>query len=110
MTDMMLETDAPESRPAVWPQVTSSVRNPCFFIVGFDCSGTRRLTTLLDAHPQVAVAPELNWITYFFDTIKGPNLGGLLAWPLVTKWLHQKKFEPLGISREEVRKILEPME
>jgi len=68
------------------------------------------MATLLDAHPQLAVAPELNWITYFFDTLNGPNLEGLVAWPLVAKWLHQKKFESWKISREEIQQIIDPTE
>jgi hypothetical protein len=107
MTDVMLETGALELRPIVGPKSISFVRNPCFFIVGFDFSGTRRLATLLDAHPQVAVAPELNWITDFFDTLQGPNLEGLLAWPQLSKWIYQKEFESLCVSSDEVRKTIE---
>jgi hypothetical protein len=64
----------------------------------------------LDAHPQLAVAPELNWITDFFDTPSGPNLEGLVAWPQLAKWIRQKRFEPVAISSEEVRTIIEPTE
>jgi hypothetical protein len=109
MTNVMLETDAQES-PVVQPKASSVVRNPCFFVVGFAYSGARRLASLLDTHPQVAVAPEIDWITDFFDTLVGPNLEGLLAWPQLSKWIYQKKFESLGVSSEEVRKIIEPAE
>jgi hypothetical protein len=110
MSDVMLETGAQKSRPILRPEVTSVQRSPCFFIVGFSCSGTRRLATLLDALPQVAVAPELSWITDFFDTPSGPNLEGLVAWPQLAKWIRQKRFESVAISSEEVRKIIEPTE
>src|SRR5262249_5412441 len=110
MTNVMLETDGQQSRPVVRPKATCVVRNPCFFVVGFACSGTRRLASFLDAHPQLAVAPEIAWITNFFDTLNGPNLEGLLAWPLVTKWIYQKRFESLGVPSEEVRRIIEPTE
>jgi hypothetical protein len=102
---MMLATSNQKSQ--ILAETASSViGNPCLFIVGFPYSGTKRLATLLDAHPQLAIAPELNWITYFFDTPSGPNLEGFLAWPLIDKWIHQKKFEPLGIPIDEVRKII----
>jgi hypothetical protein len=68
------------------------------------------LAIFLDSLPQLAVAPELNWITYFFDTFNGPNLEGLLAWPLVAKWLYQKKFESFAVSSEELQKIIGPKE
>ena len=97
MTNVTFETGAQELRPIVRPKAVSVVRNPCFLILGFTCSGMRRLATLLDAHPQVAVAPELNWITDFFDTVQGPNLEGLLAWPQLAKWIYQKRFESLGV-------------
>src|SRR5262245_45765925 len=109
MRNVMLETPSPISS-MLRLQDAATRLNPGFFIVGFPFSGTRRVANLLDSHPQLTVAPELNWITYFFDTPKGPNLEGLLAWPLVAKWLYQRKFEPFAISSEDLQRIIAPSE
>jgi hypothetical protein len=91
-------------------RVTTSQRNPYFFIVGFPKSGTSLLRRILHAHPLLAVAPEVDWISSFFETTSGLNQEGLLAWPLVTKWVDQKKFDPFEIEKETIRKLVAPGE
>src|SRR5712692_3819899 len=106
MSTASLETAALNPRAIVPERNPPGLCDPSFFIVGFAGSGATHLSTILNAHPQLAVAPELNWITDFFDTPSGPNLDGLLARPLLAKWIEQKKFDPLDISREEIQKII----
>jgi hypothetical protein len=40
--------------------------HPCVFLVGCARSGTTLLHRLVDAHPQIAIVPEMHWITDFF--------------------------------------------
>jgi hypothetical protein len=42
--------------------VTGRLPNPALFIVGCPRSGTTLLQRLVDAHPDIAVIPELEWI------------------------------------------------
>jgi hypothetical protein len=68
------------------------------------------LGQLLDSHPDLAVAPDVDWILGFFETRTGLNLEGLLAPELVCKWIEQKKFDPFGLSRESVQGLIAPKE
>jgi hypothetical protein len=60
------------------------------------------------AHPQLAVAPEVDWITDFFETRSGPNLEGLLAPELIDKWVQQRRFDPFGLDGAAVEGLLPP--
>jgi hypothetical protein len=106
MSTASLETAIPNPRAIAPEENPPGLCNPSFLIVGFAGSGVTRLSAILNAHPQLSVAPELNWITDFFDTPSGPNLNGLLARPLLARWLAQKKFAPLEITGEEIQKII----
>ena len=46
---------------------------PTFFIVGMPRSGTTLLSFILDAHTQIAVAPETHYFTKFHDNITNPR-------------------------------------
>jgi LPS sulfotransferase NodH len=83
-------------------------RNPSFLIVGCPRSGLSLLGRLLDAHPLLAVAPDIEWLTKHFETRDGLNLDGVLACEPVTKWLEQKRFDPFEIPREDIKRLVEP--
>src|SRR5258708_340871 len=40
--------------------------NPFVFIVGCARSGTTLLQRIVDSHPQIAITPEMHWITDYF--------------------------------------------
>jgi hypothetical protein len=84
--------------------------NPTFFIVGCPRTGLTQLARLLDSHPLLAVAPEVNWITEHFETRTGLNLEGVLACEPLAKWLEQKRFDPFALRREEIKRLIQPGE
>jgi hypothetical protein len=69
-----------------------------------------RLGQILDAHPDLAIAPEVDWVMDFFETRTGLNLEGLLAPELVGKWVEQKQFDPFGLSRDAIGGVIAPGE
>jgi hypothetical protein len=70
----------------------------------------RHLEQILDSHPDLAVAPEVDWVIDFFETRTGLNMEGLLAPELVDKWVEQKRFDPFGLSRDAVQGLIAPGE
>src|SRR5690348_13498735 len=90
VTNMVLSTTAAMTGDIRKDKGSNLDRNPSFFIVGCPRSGLTLLQQLLDAHPLLAVAPEVHWITKHFETRAGLNLEGLLAAEPVAKWLEQK--------------------
>src|SRR5579884_1087190 len=82
--------------------------NPHFFLVGAPGSRMKHLEQILDAHPELAVAPEVDWILNFFKARTGLDLEGLLAPQLVAKWVEQKRFDPFGLGRESVQGLITP--
>ena len=84
--------------------------NPLFILVGVPGSGMTRLGKILDAHPDLAVAPDVDWVLEFFETRTGLNLEGLLAAELVGKWVEQKRFDPFGLDRDAIQGLIAPGE
>ena len=82
-------------------------RNPSFFVIGCLRSGLSLLGQLLDAHPLLAVAPDLHWITKHFETRTGLNVEACLAREPVAKWLQQRRFDPFEIPGEEIKRLIE---
>jgi Sulfotransferase family len=80
--------------------------NPSFFIVGVPGSGTTRLQDLINGHPELAVAPDMHHITWFFETRDGLNPDGLMAPELVAKWVEQRRFDSFQIDRDDIRSII----
>ncbi len=68
----------------------------------------RCLEQILDAHPDLAVAPEIDWILDFFKSRTGLDLEGLLAPQLVGKWIEQKRLDPFELSRESLQGLIAP--
>src|SRR5260370_1455717 len=80
--------------------------NPAFFLVGVPGSGTTLLQEVLNAHPSLAVAPDVYEITKYYETRTGLNRQGLIAPELVLKWGEQKRFEPFGVSRDDLQRLI----
>jgi hypothetical protein len=68
------------------------------------------MSRLLASHPHLALAPDIHWITEFFETRNGINPEGLMAHELLAKWADQDRFAAFGLDREEVRNLLAPGE
>jgi hypothetical protein len=73
--------------------------NPYVFVVGCPRSGTTLLQRLLDAHPQLAVINETLWITREADGPVTPDL--------VSHLFENRRFQRLGLPREQVELLLE---
>ena len=78
--------------------------NPYVFIVGCARSGTTLLHRIVDAHPQIAITPEMHWITRQFNYFK--NQDRLVTPELVSELTEHKRFAQFEIPREEFAGLL----
>jgi hypothetical protein len=76
-------------------------RDPYLFIVGCARSGTTLLRRIVDAHPQIAITPEMHWITRHFK-----NQNRLVTPELVSELTEHKRFANFEIPREEFEGLL----
>jgi hypothetical protein len=103
----MMPTIKPATRPEN-DEANSVGSGPHFFLVGCPRSGLTRIGRLLDAHPLLAVAPDVSWITECYETRAGLNLQGCLASEPVAKWLELGKFELFEIPKEDIKGLIAP--
>jgi hypothetical protein len=80
--------------------------NPAFFLVGVPGSGTTLLQEALNAHPSLAVAPDLHELTKYYETRTGLQREGLIASELVLKWVEQKRFDPFEVDRADIQRLI----
>jgi len=76
--------------------------NPFLFIVGCPRSGTTLVQRMLNAHPQLAIAPESHWIPRLHEKPWALTPEGLVKPKLIRRLLAHPKFARLNISREEL--------
>src|SRR5262249_25546795 len=76
--------------------------NPYVFIVGCPWSDLTLLARIVDAHAQVAIIPDVSWITDNFRTRTGIVADGLVTPDLVAKWHQRKLFDPFAITVQEM--------
>jgi Sulfotransferase family len=76
-------------------------RDPYLFIVGCARSGTTLVRRIVDAHPQIAITPEMHWITRHFK-----NQNRLVTSKLVSELTGHKRFAQFEIPREEFEGLL----
>jgi hypothetical protein len=76
-------------------------RDPYLFIVGCARSGTTLLHRIVDAHPEVAITPEMHWITRHFK-----NQNRLVTPELVSELTRHKRFAQFEIPGEEFESLL----
>jgi len=79
--------------------------NPYVFIVGCPRSGTTLLQRMVNAHPQVAIAPESHWIPHLYEKPWALKENGLVEHKLVRELAAHPKFARMGIGREELKKL-----
>ena len=84
--------------------------NPYVFIVGCPRSGTTLLRRVVDAHPQIAITPETQWIPRLFKRRKGLSPQGLVTPKLIDKLIAHRRFLLLGIGRDELVTLLKVRE
>jgi hypothetical protein len=76
-------------------------RDPYLFIVGCARSGTTLLHRIVDAHPEIAITPEMHWITRHFK-----KQNRLVTPELVSELTEHKRFAQFEIPREEFEGLL----
>jgi hypothetical protein len=89
--------------------------NPCLFIVGCLRSGTTVFRHIVDAHPDLAVVNETQWLPGIFEQCKyrgqrdlrreTKTRDVLLDSGIVTEVLEHERFERLGLSTSQVRRL-----
>src|ERR671912_2622983 len=79
-------------------------RDPYLFIVGCARSGTTLVHRIVDAHPQIAVTPEMHWISHYVNYFKNQNR--LVTPELVSELTGHKRFAQFEIPREEFEGLL----
>jgi hypothetical protein len=82
--------------------------SPLVFIVGCARSGTTLLQRVVDAHPQIAVTPELHWVTHYFrDRKKFLSPVGRVTPELVESMIENtKRVSQLEFTPDEFRGLL----
>jgi hypothetical protein len=100
-----------EQRTGVPAETTSGTAGtlrqaPYLFIVGCARSGTTLLHRLVDAHPLIAISPEMHWITHRFKKWKQPASDGLVTPELASELAEHRRFGRLEIGREEFDGLL----
>src|SRR5579864_4676725 len=79
--------------------------NPYVFIVGCPRSGTTLLQRIADAHPQLAITPEAQWIPRRFKELNGLTPEDLPG--LIPQLLEHPKFAHLQFGADDLPKLLE---
>jgi len=80
--------------------------NPYLFIVGCPRSGTTLLQRVVNAHPQIAILPEAHWIYQLLTEATVVTENGAIAPALIPALLAHPKFGLLGISHEQIRRLI----
>jgi hypothetical protein len=80
--------------------------NPLFFLLGCPRSGTTLLQLMLDAHPQIAIIPEIRWLARQFTSREGLTPEGLVTPALLDRLGSLGDFTPSPLTREELAELL----
>ena len=74
------------------------------FIVGMPRSGTTLLTSMLSAHPRIAIAPETHYLSYWIREYRTLNLTSLKDFELFWQALSRsQRFSYFGIDANKTR-------
>jgi Sulfotransferase family len=96
-----MEQRAPMSRSIAKQTTNYHGCDPYLFIVGCARSGTTLVHRIVDAHPEIAITPEMHWITRHFK-----SRNGLVGSELVSELTGHKRFAQFEISREQFEGLL----
>lgn len=80
--------------------------NPYVFVVGCQRSGTTLTERLLNAHPQIAMTHETQWIPELFEQRSGVTEAGAVEPELLRALLAHKRFPDLGMSAEQLEPLV----
>src|SRR5262245_34435300 len=79
---------------------------PFVFLVGCARSGTTLLQRVVDAHPRIAITPEMHWITDFFRGRKWLGRHGRVTSEQVAGMVEHKRFRQFEFSPEQFQGLL----
>jgi hypothetical protein len=81
--------------------------NPYVFIVGCPRSGTTLLMRIVNAHSQIAIVPETDWIADYYQRRIGLTPEGAVTRDLVARLLEHRKIGHLGVGARELEGLFE---
>ena len=81
--------------------------NPFVFLVGCARSGTTLLQRIVDSHPQIAIVPEMHWITDYFRHGKWLGPQGRVTREQVEDMIRQKRFRQFDFTPEQFLGLLD---
>lgn len=80
--------------------------NPYVFIVGCPRSGTTLLQRVVNAHSEIAITPEAQWVPRLFEKRWGVTREGLVTPELILQLVEHPGFIAMNIDREELVKLV----
>jgi hypothetical protein len=80
--------------------------SPFVFIVGCPRSGTTLLQRVVNAHPQIAIPPETQWVPRFWEKRVGLSPEGWVTPRLIDRLVEHRTFPQLGVSRQQLEGLL----
>jgi hypothetical protein len=81
---------------------------PYVFIVGCARSGTTLLERMMNAHPMMAIAPEIHWITDAFPSRDWNSSRCLVTTEMLESLVQHNMFRRLNVSREDFIRPVSP--
>jgi hypothetical protein len=78
--------------------------DPYLFIVGCARSGTTLVRRIVEAHPEIAITPEMHWISHYVNFFKNQNR--LVTPEVVCELAGHKRFAQFEIPREQFEGLL----
>jgi hypothetical protein len=97
--------NASERAPAT--EAVKTEKDPFVFIVGCARSGTTLLQRIVDAHQQIAITPEMHWVTDALrDGGKWLNRQGRVTEEQVSQIVRHERFREFQLIPEEVEDLL----
>jgi Sulfotransferase family len=80
--------------------------NPYVFLVGCLRSGTTLLQRVVDAHPEIAVIHETQWVPRWYERRVGLTEEGIVTPELVARLVEHRRFHRLQLDAERVTELI----
>jgi hypothetical protein len=81
--------------------------NPYVFLVGCPRSGTTLLQRIVDAHPEIAVINEAQWVPQWWERRVGIAPDGTVTPRLVRELIAHRRFSRLELDAERVEELVQ---
>ncbi|HET7479281.1 MAG TPA: sulfotransferase [Rubrobacteraceae bacterium] len=88
-----------QKKAALVETAERTYRNPYLFIVGCARSGTTLLHRIVDAHPLIAITPEMHWISQRLKNLES-STARMIPTEVAVELTEHKRFSQFGIDRE----------